>query len=114
LEASKTPNPDLIVFRVEVEDTLRDKLLTEKWDSISFSGGIFDTLGYKNPRIGVSEIDSTNELFLAISTAKFFPFSQIQMDSIALMNYQKVEISIFTRNETWKLRPCDKSDIEKY
>lgn len=37
-------NPDAIVFKIDVSDSLRVLLLSQNWDSLLFSGDILDTL----------------------------------------------------------------------
>jgi hypothetical protein len=84
-------------------------MLFEKWDSINFSGGFLDTLDFRNRTVGVAESGLPNEIIIGLSTGKFVMYTQLQMDSIASSNFEKVEINIFSKNKKWKLKPCDKS-----
>ncbi len=105
---SATPNPAAIVFKISTDEELKDLMLFEKWDSISFSGGFLDTLDLRNRTVGVAESGLPNEIILGLSTGKFVMFTQHQMDSIASRTYEKIEINIFSKNKKWKLNPCDK------
>ncbi len=106
---SATPNPAAIVFKINIDEELKEIMLFEKWDSINFSGGFLDTLDFRNRTVGVAESGLPNEIIIGLSTGKFVMYTQLQMDSIASRNYEKVEINIFSKNKKWKLKPCDKS-----
>jgi hypothetical protein len=110
---STTPNPAAIVFKIYADKELRDILLSEKWDSIKFSGGFLDTLDLRNRTVGVAESSLSSEILLGLPTAKFVMYTQHQMDSIALKTYEKVEINVFSKNGTWILKPCGKSGIKQ-
>ena len=65
-------------------------------------------------RLPIQATDKPDELMMGMATAKFFSYTQSQKDSIALITFEKVEINIFSKDETWKLKPCEKSDIKQY
>ena len=113
LIATTVLNPDKVFFRITTDEKLRGLLLQKDWDSIKFSGGFFDTLNFNNKLIGVAETDKPDELMIGMATAKFFRYAQNQKDSIAARTYEKVEINVFSKDKTWKLKPCDKSDIKQ-
>ncbi len=113
LIATTVLNPDKVLFRITTDEKLREVLLQKGWDSIKFSGGIFDTLNFNHKLIGVAETDNTDELKIGMATSKFFGYTQNQKDSIASITFEKVEISIFSKNEIWKLKPCEKSDVKQ-
>lgn len=100
-----SPNPDKVAFKIHSSEKLKEVLLAEKWDSIRFSGGIFDTGSYNNRLIGIAETDTPNELILGMPTLSFLSHSQSEMDSIALITYNKVEIDIYFKTQNWKLKP---------
>jgi len=114
LIATTVLNPDKVLFRITTDEKLREVLLHKGWDSINFSGGIFDSLNFNDKHIGVAETDKRDELMMGMATAKFFSYTQSQKDSIALITFEKVEINIFSKDEKWKLKPCEKSDIKQY
>jgi len=88
-------------------------LLSGNWDSINYSGGIFDTINYGDRKINPVQNENSNEFIIGLPAFGFFKYSQNQMDSIASITYEKVEINIFSKDETWRLKPCDKSGIDK-
>ncbi len=107
-----SPNPDKAVLRIHSDVILREVLLSEKWDSIRFSGGLFDTISYNQELIGIAETDIPSELIMGMHTISFLNLTQAQMDSIASKAFEKVEVNIFSKNNVWKLKPCDKSGIK--
>jgi len=114
IKATTVLNPDKALFRITTDEKLREVLLHKDWDSINLSGGIFDTLNFNHKHIGVAETDKPDELMIGMATAKFFSYTQSEKDSIALITFEKVEIDIFSKDETWKLKPCERSDIKQY
>jgi hypothetical protein len=103
-----SPNPDKVVFNIHSSNKLKDLLLSENWDSIRFSGGLFDTASYNQELIGIAETDIQNELILGMHTLSFLNHTQTEMDSIALITYNKVEIDIYYKTEKWKLKSLAK------
>ncbi len=110
--SSSTPNPDKIVFTISIDDNLKGLLLAGNWDSINYAGGIFDTINYNDRKISPVQTTNSHKLLIGLPAYKFFKYSQKQMDSIATITFEKVEIDIFSRNKIWKLKPCDKSGIK--
>jgi|GEM_PF-4170080 hypothetical protein len=110
LRATTVLNPDKAFIKILTDKRLKKVLLSKEWDSINFSGGIFDTLNFNHRLIGVAETDSPNELVIGIATAKFFSCTQDQKDSIASITFEKVEINIFSKDGAWELKPCSKSE----
>lgn len=49
---------------------------------------------------------------MGMHTISFLNLTQAQMDSIASKAFEKVEVNIFSKNNVWKLKPCDKSGIK--
>jgi hypothetical protein len=105
-----SPNPDKAVFRIHSDIKLREVLLSEKWDSIRFSGGLFDTISYNQELIGIAETDVPHELIMGMHTLSFLIFTQSQMDSIALKAFDKIEVTIYYKTDTWKLKPHVKNE----
>lgn len=105
-----TPNPDAAVFRIHSDNKLKELLLSEKWDSIRFSGGIFDTIDFnrKTKMIGIAETDLPNELTMGMITSGFLNYTQDQMDSIASKTFEEVEVYVYHKDDIWKLKPLDK------
>jgi len=103
-----SPNPDKVVFNIHSSDKLKEVLLSEKWDSIRFSGGLFDTASFNQELIGIAETDVKNEMILGMHTISFISHTQDEMDSIALITYNQVEIDIYYKTENWKLKPLVK------
>ncbi len=102
---SYTPNPDAAVFRIHADTKLREVLISEKWDSIRFFGGLFDTIDFNLPTkiIRISETDMLNELTMAMIT--YLSYTQPQLDSIASKTFDKVEINVYCKSDVWKLKP---------
>lgn len=48
LIATTVLNPDKVLVRITTDERLREVLLHKGWDSINFSGGIFDTLNFNH------------------------------------------------------------------
>jgi len=102
-----TPNPDAAVFRIHSDTKLRELLLSEKWDSIRFFLGIFDTIDFNRPTkiIGIAATDSLNELTMGMITGGFLSYTQSQMDSIASKTFEKVVVYVYHKNDIWELKP---------
>jgi hypothetical protein len=109
-----SPNPDAAVFRIHSNSKLRELLLSEKWDSIRFSGGLFDTVDFNRPTkiIGIAETDMPNELTMGMITGGFLNYTQCQMDSIASETFKRVEVNVYYKTDIWKLKPLGKDKVK--
>jgi hypothetical protein len=107
---SNTPNPDAAVFRIHSDIKLNELLLSEKWDSICFSGGLFDTINFNHRIIFITKTEMPNDLILGMRSADFLTYSQSQMDSIASKTFEKVEVIIYYKTDKWKLKPRGKNE----
>ncbi len=108
---SYTPNPDAAVFRIHTDYKLRELLISEKWDSIRFFGGLFDTIDFNRPTkiISIAETNIPNELTMAMIT--YLSYTQSQLDSIALETFDKVEVNVYFLSDVWKLKPLGKNRV---
>jgi hypothetical protein len=107
---SISANPDATVFNIHVEDKLlREVLVAKRWDSIRFSGGLFDTLMFMllKPLIGIAEPDIPNELIIGMSKGGL-EYTQNELDSIASLTFKEAEIDIYYNESHWKLKPLEK------
>jgi hypothetical protein len=100
-----SPNPDKAVFNIHSSDKLNEVLLSEKWDSIRFSGGLFDTASYNQELIGIAKTEVQNELILGMHTLSFTSHTQAEMDSIASKTFEKVVLYVYHKNDIWELKP---------
>ena len=107
-----SPNPDKAVFMIHSDVKLREVLLSEKWDSIRFSGGPFDTISYNQELIGIEETNIPNELIMGMHTLSFLTFTQAQMDSIASKAFEKVEVDVYYKTYKWKLKPTINNELK--
>ena len=105
---SPGPNPASVVFKIHLDNTLRDILLSKKWDSIKFTGGVFDSLYFNDKIIGLAETNSNEELILGMSSGRFSSYKQSQVDSIALDTFSKAEIKVFLNKKTWQMKSSRK------
>lgn len=105
-----SPNPDAAVFRIHSDKKLKELLLSERWDSIRFHGGIFDTIDFNRQTkiIGIAETDLPNELTMGMITSDFLNNTQTQLDSIASKTFEKVEVNVYHKDKIWKLKPLGK------
>ncbi len=106
IESSLSPNPKAVRFRIFADDTLSGILLAEKWDSVLFHGGIFDTINFKYISIGVSGPDSLGVFGIGFPSWEFLGYKQDKLDSIALCSYEKLKVSIFYNGKVWSIKPC--------
>ena len=110
------PNPDAVVFIIHSNNEMKDVLLSEKWDSIKFSGGFFDTINYFNITdtfyrnvLGIAETENQDELIIGM-TGNFSMFTEEQTDSIVSLTFKEVEINIYSKNKHWTLKPLEEKD----
>ena len=117
ISLSKTPNPNSVVFIIKTDDSLRQTFKQKNWDSITFTGGIFDTINYnaynlvdfKKGRLiePIWTEKNPEDYFIAFRTGRFSSFSQAQVDSIVSLTLPKVEITIGAYRKIWKIRKCE-------
>ena len=112
IRTPSSPNPDNIGFHIHVDNELLTEVLDfQKWDSVKFSGGVFDTARYNKYYIGVGvgETDAQNELLIAASIFGFKDYNQNEKDSISLLAFKDIEINIWYKDEKWTLKPLEDS-----
>ena len=103
------PNPSVIVFTIHTNSELKEVLLSEKWDSVKFSGGYFDTINYNNRIIGIAESENQDELILGMRGA-FYMFTEEELDSIVSLTFKEVEINFYYKDNIWTLKPIEKKE----
>jgi hypothetical protein len=104
-----TPNPTGAAFYIHTNSKpLREILLSEKWDRIRFSGGLLDTAQYNEYTLGVGETDVQSELIMGMWFYSFDYYTQNEIDSIASVAFDDLEIDIYYNEDHWKLKPLEK------
>jgi hypothetical protein len=117
ISKSYTPNPDAYVFIIKTDDSLRKAIEQKSWDSIIFVGGIFDTIN-NNAYNPVNFEKGTflepiwtekkpEDYFIAFGAPFFIGLTQNQVDSLANITIQKVEITIGAGKKIWKIMKCN-------
>jgi len=103
-------NPAAVVFNIHTNSELKELFLSEKWDSIKFSGGFFDTINFNNRIIRIVEPENKDELILGMSLGRFSRFTYEQLDSIVFETLKEVEINVYYEDKHWTLKPLEKKE----
>lgn len=80
------------------------RLLSDEYDSINFSGPLFKEIKILEGRIGISESDSLNELFLSLISSSYFNYTCKQKDSIVSILGDSSRIDVYAKDKKWTLK----------
>ena len=114
-------NSDGVIFHVHADNELLYEVLhVMTWDSMMFSGGIFDTADYNKYGIVTQGsrggawsmlwgIGKQNEVRVRTSIFSFDDYNQTETDSISLIAFKDVEMNIYYKENEWTLKPLKDS-----